>query len=110
MNDRERHNRAAHCMQAGVKMDLARRGVPDGSEHIQARVGINAAMRDFGSLSKLLIDKGLITEAEYFKAIADGMEEEVRMYEAMLTKAYGGEMKITLVGAFGSIHDDERAS
>lgn len=110
MKDGDRHLRAAHCMQAGVKMEYARRGFPDGNEHVQARVGINTALRDTASLVGLLIAKGMITEAEYLKAIADGMEQEVRELEARLTQAYGGKVPITLVGALGGIRDDEGAS
>ncbi len=110
MSDHERHNRAAHCMQAGVKMDFARRGFPDGDEHVHARVGINMALRDAASLAKLLIAKGIITQAEYVAALADGMEDEVRQYEAMLTKAYGGKTPIRLVGAFGGIDDDDESA
>jgi hypothetical protein len=109
MNDRDRHNRAAHCMQAGVKLDMARRGITD-PEHMQARVGINMALRAVADLANLLIAKGLITEAEHAKALADGMETEVRMYEAMLTKAYGGKSAVHLVGAFGGLDDEERTS
>ncbi len=107
MNDQQRHHRAAHCMQAGIKLDYARRGFLDEDEHITARVGINMSLRDLGSLTMLLVKKGVITEAEYWKALADGMETEVKQLEEQLTKAYGGKSKITLVGALGSIHDAE---
>jgi hypothetical protein len=48
------------------------------------RQGINTALRDHGSLVDLLIAKGVITQAEYFRAIADGMEKEVGDYAQML--------------------------
>lgn len=102
MNDTDRYNRAAHAMQAGVKLDSV-----STNEHPQLRIGINVAMRDFGSLCGLLVAKGVITLAEYAKALADGMEEEVRMYEDKLSS---DGTRITLVGKFGSIHDDEVAS
>jgi len=108
ISDQDRHLRASHCMQAGVKMEYAR-GFPDGDEHVHARVGINVALRDSASLAKLLMAKGLITEAEYLAAIADGMEEEVRQYEQRLTRNFGGKVAIKLVGAFGGI-DDESTS
>ena len=110
MTDQERYLRAVHCMQAGVKLEYARRGFPDGDEHVQARVGINSAMCDVGALVGLLIAKGLVTEAECFKVIADSMEAEVRKYEAELTKASGGKVKITLVGRLGGIDDETRSS
>ena len=52
-------------------------------------VGINSAMVDHGALVKLLIDKGVITHAEYMKAIADAMEGEKSRYEKTLSKHFG---------------------
>jgi hypothetical protein len=97
MNDRDRYHRAANCVQAGSKIIAARTG-----EHPQSRTGINLAMRDHASLVELLIAKGVITDDEYAKAIADGAETEVRRLEEELGSA---GTKIKLVGAFGSIHD-----
>lgn len=101
-DDRARYDRAVHCIQAGSKMLAARNG-----EHPQSRTGINIAMRDHASIVKLLIDKRVITDAEYLKAIADGAEAEVRSLEDQLGS---GTTTIKLVGRLGSIHDDERTS
>lgn len=46
-------------------------------------------MSDHGSLAKLLIDKGVITEDEYLEAIADGTEREKQRYEAILSERFG---------------------
>lgn len=100
MDDRGRYDRAAHCIQAGSKMLAARSG-----EHPQSRTGINIAMRDHASIVALLVAKGVITEAEYLKAIADGAEAEVRGLEEQLGS---GTTTVRLVGRLGSIHDDER--
>lgn len=105
MNHKERWHRAAHCMQAGVKMDKA--GARADGEHVQSRIGINVALRDHGSLVALLVSKGVITDDEYFEAIADGMEQEVREYEALLSR-FG--TKVRLVGRLGSIHDEDKTS
>lgn len=91
MNDQARYHAAAHAMQSGVRLRMSSEGVPDDStfwpgetspKHL--RVGVNSAMSDMGGLSRLLIAKGVITEEEYLKAIADAMEEEVASYEADL--------------------------
>lgn len=96
MNDTDRYWRAAHCVQAGSKMVAARSG-----EHPQSRTGINMAMRDHASIVELLVAKGVITQDEYMKALADGAEAEVRRLETEL----GSEgTTVTLVGALGSIH------
>jgi hypothetical protein len=84
VNDRERYVAAAHAMQTAVltKRDMTD---PDNStgecspKHL--RVGVNAAMVDCGSLAELLVAKGIITEEERVKALADGMEREVQMYK-----------------------------
>jgi len=90
--DRDRYLKAAHAMQSGVAAEHAR-GSDDGSrKHL--RVGINAAMVDHGGLVALLIAKGIITEAEYVKAIADKMEKEVADYERRLSEEIG--TKVTL--------------
>lgn len=89
--DFARHMRLQHAMQSGVASDLASSG-PEDPKHL--RVGVNTALTDAGSLVRLLIAKGVITEAEVAKALADGMAEEVARYEAMLSKRLG--TKVTL--------------
>jgi len=98
MNDKDRYLRAAHCLQAGTKIEQAAK--PETG--ISARVGINTALRDHASLVDLLVAKGVCSMDDYWKAIADGMETEVRQLEERLS-ARG--TKVTLVGALGSIHD-----
>jgi hypothetical protein len=97
MNNRERYDRAVHCIQAGSKMVAARNG-----EHPQTRTGINIAMRDHASIVELLVAKGVITSDEYMKALADGAEVEVRRLEDEPSAA---GVSITLVGRLGSIRD-----
>lgn len=82
MNDFERYTEAAHAMQTGVAMAMER-GTPSVQpKHL--RVGINVAMCDHAALVQLLVEKGLITEEEYAKAIADEMEREVERYRQRL--------------------------
>jgi hypothetical protein len=92
-SDRERWQAAAHAMQSGVAMEMNFNPDPTDPKHL--RVGINTTLTDHGSLVRLLIAKGVITEAEYLKAIADGMEQEKARYEAHLTALLGAE-KVTL--------------
>lgn len=90
--DAQRYQDAAHAMQSGVaaKMGIDARD----TEPKHLRVGINSALRDSATLARLLIAKGLITEAEYVAAQADGMEEEAEMYRLWLEERTGA--KITL--------------
>jgi hypothetical protein len=92
MTPQQRYVKAAHAVQSGVKFDMA----TDPNQQSQGastpkhlRVGLNNVMADHGSLAKLLIDKGIITEAEYLDAIADGIEREQARYEQILTSRLG---------------------
>lgn len=83
----------AHAVQTGVKYDLEQGSQSGTPKHL--RVGVNVAMRDLASLVELLISKGLITETEYLTALVDGMQQEVKRYEAELSEKLGA--KITLL-------------
>ncbi len=84
MDDKQRYMEAAHGMQAGV---ATMAGMGDGSEtspkHL--RVGVNSAMCDHAGLVRLLMAKGLFTEEEYMKEIADEMEREKERYEQRIS-------------------------
>ena len=83
---------ACLAMQVGVAMDHAL-GSRDGEpKHI--RVGINSAMADSAALARLLIAKGLVTEAEYIDAITAEMNAEVVRYEQRLSEKSGREVKL----------------
>lgn len=97
MTPSERYFAAGHAIQSGVKTDME----TDVNHQSQGattpkhlRTGLNLVMADHGSLAKLLIDKGIITEDEYLTAIADGAEREKARYEQILTDRLG--TKITL--------------
>lgn len=82
-----RYAAACHAMQSGVATDHGL-GSNDGNpKHL--RVGINVAMRDLGSLIGLLVAKGIITDEEIHKALAEGMEREVKDYEERLSSRTG---------------------
>lgn len=68
-------------MQTGVKYEMET-GRDSATTPKHLRVGVNSAMVAQAGLVKLLIDKGLITEDEYFESQADAMEEEVKRYES----------------------------
>jgi hypothetical protein len=90
--DRRRHHAAAHAMQTGVAYEHQHDPSDGSPKHL--RTGINCAMSDHAGLVRLLISKGVITEDEYTKFIADSMEEEKAAYEARLSERFG--KKITL--------------
>lgn len=81
-----------HAMQSGVAMEMNIRTQPTEPKHL--RVGINTSMSDHGALVKLLVDKGLITNLEYFASMCTLMRHEVALYEERLSQHYG--RKVTL--------------
>lgn len=83
MDDRERYEAAAHGMQSGVAA-MMRRGHPE-TESKHLRVGVNSAMCDHAALVRLLMAKGLFSEEEYNKEIADEMERERERYELRIS-------------------------
>lgn len=85
MSHQERYLKAAHAMQSGVAMKQNLGEAECIPKHL--RVGVNSAMCDTAALAKLLIAKGVITEEQYYKAVADEMEAEVKRYEARLGRA-----------------------
>lgn len=95
-----RYHAAAHAVQSGVAMELAddeRLGNTNPSTSPkQLRTGINMAMVSHGALVRVLISKGLFTEAEYFTELVAGVEDEKRAYEERLNARHGGKTKITL--------------
>lgn len=92
MTDQERYAAAAHAMQSGVAMTLNRDAATGSIKHL--RVGINCALRDVGTLSSILVAKGIVTEEELWKALADGMEAEARQYEKELSEQLGTVVKL----------------
>lgn len=85
IRDRERYERAAHRVQTAIAaMPDHRNQTP---KHL--RVGIDMSKSDLAGLARLLIDKGLITLAEYTKAMADQAEIEAEQYETELSVRYG---------------------
>ena len=95
MNDDQakRYASAMHGMQAGIALDETHDPTNMAPKHL--RVGINSCLVEMSSLTRLLIDKGVITEHEYFEAIVAGAEREHASYEEKYSKKFGS--KITLV-------------
>lgn len=95
---RARIIKAQHAIQSAHAFDISRQFGEDGRPLITGgeaprymknlRVGIDSVMRDHSSLAMLLIDKGIITEREYYDAIADGMEVEAEFAAAVVRHKY----------------------
>lgn len=89
-----RYQAAAHAMQTGVATKMAIDPSETQPKHL--RVGVNSAMVDHSALAKILMDKGILTESEYFTALADAMEREVDLYRSFLKQHFPDGTEIRL--------------
>lgn len=88
----QRYLAAVHAVQSGVALMMHMNSRIADPKHL--RVGIDTAKFEQGALVKLLIDRGVFTEAEYTEAVADAAEAEVRRTEEELTTRYGRPVKL----------------
>ena len=91
-----------HAIQTGVKYE--QEIGEDGSfyrlnthlanilKHI--RTGLNCAMVEHAIITRLLLNKGLITEAEYVEVAREELTREIKKYEEMLSNHFGREIKL----------------
>lgn len=90
--DCERYERALHGMQSGVAFMMNYDTTSTTPKHL--RVGVNAAMSDMRAVCTLLLQKGIITQDELEKAVADAAELEVRTYEERLSEQLGKPVRL----------------
>jgi hypothetical protein len=81
------HARLQHAVQSGIAIELERGSQCATPKHL--RVGLCTALADHGSLCRLLVSKGLITEQELHEALIEGMTDEVKLAEARLSAEFG---------------------
>jgi len=79
-------------MQSGVAAKMSYDGNDTTPKHL--RVGVNSAMVEHTALTRLLIDKGVITEQEWYSALADAMEREKAIYERELEEHFGRPVRL----------------
>jgi len=87
-----RYTAAMHAVQTGVAMEMNFNLNPTSPKHL--RVGVNSAMVDSGALATLLMEKGVFTEEEYRKALAEGAEREAETYAARLSAQLGSRVTL----------------
>lgn len=86
------YRRLGHAIQSGVMMMMERDPTSGSPKHL--RVGVNTVKSDLGALTRLLVDKGVISQDEAFEYVLNGLREEIKMYERSLSERFGG--KVTL--------------
>lgn len=83
--------RLSHAVQTGVKFNMETD--PDrnkgGTSPKMLRTGINMAMCAHAAVAELLVEKGVITPEEYYRAICRTLRAEVERYQAILTERLG---------------------
>lgn len=88
-DDKKRYDAAAHKVQAGLAFlmhidpELAMVSIK------QMRVGIDMGKSDQLGLARLLIDKGLFTEEEYYTAMANAAEIEAEDMQELVARKLG---------------------
>ena len=85
---RDRYLALAHAIQSGVAMELELGSQAGNSKHL--RTGLNMALCERGALMELLIEKGIITEDEYWDSILTVLEREVANTEERLSTMLNG--------------------
>lgn len=88
----QRYVAAAHAMQSGVAAKMERDPSETTPKHL--RTGVNSSMVENSALVKLLVSKGVLTDEEWAEALAEGMEDEVRLYEKWLTEKIGTNISL----------------
>lgn len=85
-----------HAVQTGVRTQIQLMGTgelsPAGPKHL--RVGVNSALIQNSALATLLMDKGIITELEYWETQVRLWRQEVTSYEEILSGIMGKDMKL----------------
>jgi len=88
----QRYHDALHAMQSGVTAKMELDGAETSPKHL--RVGVNSAMVDHSALVAVLMARGIITQEEYFEALAESMERERDMYQEELSSHYGANITL----------------
>lgn len=94
MSEQVDYQSAQHAMQAGVALMVSYEPGETQPKHL--RVGINTALCDNAALARLLIEKGIITEDDFVKAITQEMNREVQRYKERIQRHLGGTTEVEL--------------
>lgn len=87
------NNRLLHAIQTGVEYTMPDRhrdttGENPETSPKQLRVGVNNALCNIGALTRLLIDKGVFTEEEYFTASNVFLARDVESYQERIKEKF----------------------
>ncbi len=88
----QRYLAAAHGMQSGVAYEIEKDPSSGTPKHL--RVGVNSGMVNDHAIAKLLIAKRVISELEYYRTLAECMEEERDAYQSRLSQQFGANITL----------------
>src|ERR671925_1419165 len=85
----KRYKELGHAVQSGIAWKIALENPdvldinkdPNLCAHKHLRTGIDLTKSDHGALAALLIERGIISQDEYFAFLIDYLEKEKRSYE-----------------------------
>jgi hypothetical protein len=80
---------AAHRIQTAIAVLIGRDPNYSGIDPKHVRVGIDLSKSDMAGLARLLIAKGIFTEAEYIDAITTAATQEADAYEKTVQSVLG---------------------
>lgn len=86
------YKKLAHAVQSGIAMSANYDGRAYDAKHM--RTGLNCVMADLGSLARLMIEKGVITESEYFEALLEGLRREKAQLEREIENIVGAPVNL----------------
>jgi hypothetical protein len=87
------YERLGHAIQTGTAYEHELISPTSGTpKHL--RTGLNCVMSDVGALAHLLIEKGVISDQEYYAAMIEGLQREVADHERRLTARIGRPIQL----------------
>jgi hypothetical protein len=90
--DQVRYKAAMHAVQTGVAYKMQYDPGETSPKHL--RTGVNSAMVETSALVQLLVDKGIITDGEWYKTLADFAERERDTYQRELSEHFGSNITL----------------
>jgi len=89
---KKQYENLCHAMQTGVAYKINIDASETSPKHL--RVGVNSALVETSALVKLLIDKGLISEQDFWELMVSMMQSEVNLYQDFLSAHLGSEVRL----------------
>lgn len=81
-----RYVAAGHAVQSAIAFSMDATKI---TEPKHMRVGIDMTKSDVGAITRLLVAKGICTDAEIWEALAEGAEAEAEMQATTARQAMG---------------------